>query len=149
MADPVGHVPLVPGGPPVAPPHTTYLEYYQDDTNDNARGDYAAIMNIFSVPVAGAVATSGQVSEAVFAAAVMDPQAFVTLVVDPNYPHRRICLFHRLQRYAPQLGNPTEYDNNGYAFFGDLTNDQAPPSVEWPVNAFHQAGGVSIRVPTR
>jgi hypothetical protein len=106
-------------------------------------------MGIFSVPLAGAVATPVQVSDAVFAAAVVDPQAFVALVVDANHPNGRVCLFHRLQRYAPQLGNPTDYDNNGYAFFGDVTNGQAPPSVEWPGNAFHQAGGATIRVPTR
>jgi hypothetical protein len=44
MADPVGPVPLVPGGPPGAPLPTTYLEFYQDDANDNAMGNYAAIM---------------------------------------------------------------------------------------------------------
>jgi hypothetical protein len=57
-------------------------------------------------------------------------------------------MFHWLQRYAPQLGNPTEFNNLGYAFFGDLTNGQAPPSIEWPVTAFHQVG-VLIRVPQR
>jgi hypothetical protein len=149
MADPVGHVLLVPGGPPGAPAPTSYLEYYQDDANDNAMGNYAAIMGIFSVPVAGAVATPVQVADAVFAAAVADPQAFVALVVDVNHPNGHVSLFHQLQRYAPKLGTPTEYDNNGYVFFGDLTNGQAPPSVEWPANAFHQAGGVTIQVPTR
>jgi hypothetical protein len=66
-----------------------------------------------------------------FASAVIDPQAFVMLIVDAANPNGRICLFHRLQRYAPQLGAPTDYDNVGYAFFGDfLTNSQAPPSIE-------------------
>jgi hypothetical protein len=88
------------------------------------------------------------VSDAVFASAVVDPQAFVMLLVDATHPNGRICLFHRLQRYAPQPGAPTDFDNVGYAFFGDLTNNQAPPSIEWPANAFHQVG-VSIRVPQR
>jgi hypothetical protein len=106
-------------------------------------------MNTFAVPLAGVGAlTPVQVSDAVFASAVVDPQAFVMLVVDATNPNGRVCLYHRLQRYAPQLGAPTDYDNVGYAFFGDLTNSQAPPSIEWPVTAFHQVG-VSVRVPQR
>jgi hypothetical protein len=70
------------------------------------------------------------------------------LVVDAAHPNGRICLYHRLQRYAPQLGAPTEFDNVGYAFFGDITNNQAPPSIEWPVTAFHQVAA-SVRVPQR
>jgi hypothetical protein len=70
------------------------------------------------------------------------------LVVNATHPNGRVCLYHRLQRYAPQLGAPTDFDNVGYAFFGDVTNGQAPPSVEWPATAFHQVG-VSIRVPQR
>jgi hypothetical protein len=105
-------------------------------------------MNTFLVPVAGAVLTSNQISEAVFSSAVVDPQAFVMLVTDTNHPDGRLCLYHRLQRFAPQLGAPTDFDNIGYAFFGDVTNGQAPPSIEWPVTAFHQVG-MSIRVPQR
>jgi hypothetical protein len=146
MAEPA---PLAPGIPPVIPHSATYCDYYQDDAHDKAAGNYATIMNTFMVPLAGVGAlTPGQVSDAVFASAVVDPQAFVMLVVDATHPDGRICLFHRLQRYAPQLGAPTEFDNVGYAFVGDLTNNQAPPSIEWPANAFHQVG-VSIRVPQR
>jgi hypothetical protein len=54
----------------------------------------------------------------------MDSQAFVMLVVDATHPNGRICLYHRLQCYAPQqLGAPTDFDNIGYDFFGDLTNN--------------------------
>jgi hypothetical protein len=145
MDDPVGPAPLAPGMPPVTPLSSTYLEYYQDDGNDKASGEYAAIMNTFVVPVAGATLTPVQVSDAVFASAVVDPQAFIMLIVDETHPNGRVCLFHRLQQYAPQLGSPTAFDRNGYAFFGDVTNGQSPPSIEWPANAFYQVG-VSVRV---
>jgi hypothetical protein len=144
MADPA---PLAPGIPPVVPLPACYRDYYQDESNDKTAGNYGTILSTFEVPGAAAL-TPNQVSEAVFASAVVDPQAFVMLIVSANHPNGRLCLFHRLQRYAPQLGAPTEFDNLGYAFFGDLTNGQAPPSVEWPVTAFHQVG-VSIRVPQR
>jgi hypothetical protein len=146
MADPA---PLAPGIPPVIPHSATYCDYYQDDANDKAAGNYGTIMNTFAVPPAGVGAlTPVQVSDAVFASAVVDPQAFVMLIVDATHPNGRVCLYHRLQRYAPQLGAPTEFDNVGYAFFGDLTNNQAPPSIEWPVTAFHQVAA-SVRVPQR
>jgi hypothetical protein len=148
MAEPA---PLAPGIPPVIPHSATYRDYYQDDANDKAAGNHGTIMNMFMVPLAGVGAlTPAQVSDAVFASAVVDPpQAFVMLIVDATHPDGRICLFHHLQRYAPQLlGAPTEFDNVGYVFFGDLTNNQAPPSIEWPANALHQVG-VSVRVPQR
>jgi hypothetical protein len=143
MAEPV---PLAPGIPPLIPHSATYRDFYQDEANDKASGNYGTIMTTFVVPPAGVGAlTPVQVSDAVFASAVVDPQAFVMLIVDATHPNGRICLFHRLQRYAPQLGAPTEFDNVGYAFFGDLTSNQAPPSIEWPANAFHQVAA-SVRV---
>lgn len=79
-----------------------------------------------------------QVSDAVYASAVVDPQAFVLLVTDDDHPNGQVTLFHRLQRYEPQLGQPTLFNGSGYAFYGDVVQGQAPPSVEWPANAFHQ-----------
>jgi hypothetical protein len=140
--------PLAPGMPPLIPLPSSYLEYYQDDGKDKAAGEYTAIMNTFAVPLAGSALTPGQVTDAVFALAVVDPQAFVMLIVDEIHPNGRVCLFHRLQQYAPQLGNPTAFNRNGYAFFGDVTNGQSPPSVEWPANAFYQVG-VLVRVSLR
>jgi hypothetical protein len=138
MADPAAIVPLLPGGPPVPPNQTTYLQYYQDD-----------IMSTFAVPVAGEAPAPALVTESVYASAVADPQAFITLVVDNVTPEGRVCMFHRLQRFAPQLGVVTGLDNKGHAFFGDVIEGQMPATVKWPANAFHQAGGVTIRVPTR
>jgi hypothetical protein len=106
-------------------------------------------MSTFAVPVAGDAPAPALVTEAVYASAVADPQAFVTLVVDDATPEGRVCMFHRLQRFAPQLGVVTGLDNRGYAFVGDVVEGQAPATVEWPANAFHQAGDVTIRVPTR
>lgn len=155
MNPPAGPVPpappaaVPPGAPagPAAAPQLNYTSYYDDDAHDITGGQYAGIMNTFVVPAANAPAPQ-VVSEAVYAAAVEDPQAFILLISDATHPHGRVTLFHRLQRYAPQLGNPTDFDGNGYAFYGDLVSGQAPPSVEWPANAFHQAGA-PIRVPTR
>jgi hypothetical protein len=102
-------------------------------------------IRLWLVPLAGVGAlTPVQVSDVVFASAVVDPQAFVMLIVDVTHPNGRVCLFHRLQRYVPQLVASTKFDNVGCAFFGDLMNNQAPPSIEWPANTFHQVG-VSVR----
>jgi hypothetical protein len=56
-------------------------------------GHYATMMNIFDVPGA----TPVQVSDAVFVAAVADPQAFLALVIDDVTPNGRVCMFHCLQ----------------------------------------------------
>jgi hypothetical protein len=129
MADPV---PLAPGIPAVPPNPTSYRDYYQDDGNDKALGNYGTIMNTFMVSLGAAAAPAPNlVNEAVFASAVVDPQAFAMLVlVSAAHPNGRVCLYHRLQHYAPQLGAPTDFDNIGYAFFSDLTNRQAPP-IRW------------------
>jgi hypothetical protein len=86
MADPA---PLAPGIPPVAPLPSCYRDYYQDDSHDQASGNYAAIMNTFAVPLAGGAAapTANQVTEAVFSSAVVDPQAFVMLIVSATHPN--------------------------------------------------------------
>jgi hypothetical protein len=94
-----------------------------------AGGNYGAIMATFVMPVVGAIPPQ-QVSDAVYASAVVDPQAFVLLVTDNDHPNGRVTLFHRLQRYEPQLGRPTPFDGTGYAFHGDVVQGQAPPSIE-------------------
>jgi hypothetical protein len=89
-----------------------------------------------------------QVSDAVYASAVVDPQAFVLLVTDNDHPNGRVMLFHCLQHHEPRLSCPTPFDGSGYAFYGDVVHGQAPPSIEWPANAFHQVN-VAVRVPQR
>ena len=105
--------------------------------HDTAGGDYRAIMATFIVPVAGAPPPQ-QVSDVIYASAVVDQQAFVLLVTDDDHPNGHVTLFHRLQCYEPRLGRPTPFDGSGYAFYGDVVCGQAPPSIEWPANAFHQ-----------
>ena len=59
-----------------------------------------------------------------------------------------VTMYHRLQRFEPRLGCPTPFDGSGYAFHGDVVHGQAPPSIEWPANAFHQVNA-AVRIPTR
>ena len=73
---------------------------------------------------------------------------FVLLITDGDHPDGRVTLYHRLQRYEPRLGRPTPFDGSGYAFYGDVVQGQAPPSIEWPANAFHQVNA-AVRIPTR
>jgi hypothetical protein len=104
-------------------------------------------MATFDVPVVGAPPPQ-QVSDAVYASAVVDPQAFVLLVTDNDHPNGLVTMYHRLQRFEPQLGRPTPFDGMGFAFHGDVAHGQVPPSVEWPANAFHQVNA-AVRVPQR
>ena len=148
---PVGPVPPVaPAGAAPALPagarQRTYTDYYANDSHDSANGNYAAIMAAFAVPALGAL-TPQEVSDTVLASASVDPQAFVGLVADADHPDGRITLFHRLQHFDAQLGQVTPFDGHSYAFFGDLVGGQAPPTVEWPADAFHQATA-AVRVPT-
>jgi hypothetical protein len=105
MADPGAPVPPIPPvlgalAPPGVHP-TTYREYYNNDAHDSAGGDYGPMMATFDVPVAGAPPPQ-QVSDAVYALAVVDPQAFVLLVTNGNHPDGRVTLYHHLQRYDAQ-----------------------------------------------
>ena len=133
MADPGAPAPPIPPALGVpAPPGivpTTYREYYDDDAHDSARGDYGPIMATFVMPAAGTLPPQ-QVSDAVYASAVVDPQAFVLLVTDDDHPNGRVTLLHRLQRYEPRLGCPTPFNGSGYAFYRDVVQGQAPPSIE-------------------
>ena len=132
-------VPAPPAGPPAAP-QLTYVDYYADDSHDASAGAYTGIMQVFAIPAPGApgAALAPQVlADNVYASAVNDPQAFVMLCTTPQAPNGRVMLYHRLQRFQPQLGQPaTPYDNQGFAFHGDLVGGQAPPTVEWLANAF-------------
>jgi hypothetical protein len=151
MADPGAPAPLIPPvlGVP-APPGilpTTYHEYYDNEANDMARGDYGPIMATFVVPVTGAPMPQ-QVSDAIYASAVMDPQGFVLLVMDNDHPNGHVTLFHCLQHHEPRLGYPTPFNGLGYAFYREVVHGQAPLSIEWPANAFHQVSA-AVRVPHR
>ena len=130
-APPVGPVPPAPPAgplpaPPAAAPQRCYQDFYADDSHDSANGNYAAIMDALAVP-ALAVPTPQEVADTVLASAVVDPQAFVGLIIDANHPDGRVTLFHRLQHYEPQLGQPTPFDNNAYTFYGDLVGGGRHP----------------------
>jgi hypothetical protein len=90
LAPPIPPVLGIPAPPGVLP--TTHREYYGNDAHDNAGGDYGAIMATFNMPVAAAL-TPQQVTDAVYALAVVDPQAFVLLVPDADHPDGRVTLY--------------------------------------------------------
>lgn len=52
-------------------------------------------------------------SDAVFASGMVDPQAFIMLINNKSNPDGTIHLFHCLQLYVPQLGIPTPLNNKG------------------------------------
>lgn len=66
-------------------------------------------MATFIVPVASEP-TPQQVSDAIYASAVVDPQAFVLLVTDSNHLDGHVTVFHCLQHHEPRLGHPTPFD---------------------------------------
>ena len=149
----MAHVfPPVAGAGPAPTVHHQYRDFYSDAANDAAGGVYTHVLSPFAIPLAGADGAAVAplvLTNDVYASAVEDPQAFImhcshdmTNVAAPGL----VTLFHRLQRYQPQLGSsaPT-FDNNGYAFHGDLVHGQIQ-SVRWPEQAFHQVNAI-IRVP--
>ena len=144
----MAHVP--PAILPVAPaaaPQRTCVNYCADDSHDAAQGHYPDIMDVFVAPAVNPPPAL-TIANAVLSSAVVDPQAFIALISDDAHPLGRVMLFHWLQHFDPQLGNPTPLNNNACAFCGNVLDGQAPPSVQWPDDAFHQAG-VAACVPTR
>jgi hypothetical protein len=89
-------------------------------------------MGTFAVPVAGDTPAPALVTESVYASAVTDPQAFVTLVVDNVTPEGRVCMFHRLQHFAPQLGVVRAWTTKVMLSLGMSWKGNYPPRSNGP-----------------
>jgi hypothetical protein len=121
------------GVPALAPQPTTYLDLYLDPNKDLYCGNYVNLYQGYS-PGAN---NPQDIRNSLYRDG--NTGAFVNLLVhvreptaDPDDPGR-IVAYHRLTRKDTIFGQPpAPYENVGLAFFGDLVNGQAPPTVTIP-----------------
>ena len=147
------------GGPPPPPPAAAgaaqllgqqqiahpYRDWYNDHTKDPFVGNYAAMYDNYilaraPLDIRNDLYPSGNSGV---------PIAHLLLTIQANDPVDApgvIQGYHRLSRYQPSLVSATPFDNVAYAFLGDVQAGQAPHTVVWGENKFHQA--TAIQVPT-
>jgi hypothetical protein len=118
---------------PAAPKHRNFRQFYDDGTKDPCNGDYARIMSRFDPEVAPAVASEVLLEQAVGSRSDVH-QAYLCCTATRRGP--RIFCILLLSRFTSALdGRVTPWDNNLYAFLGDVTQDIAT-TVCFPANAF-------------
>jgi hypothetical protein len=139
------------GGPPPAPPPQqgqpllqppapiatggNYRSYFLDASKDPYNGKYTVMMSEFDVDVVVPPPyTPNQLGTRVYQAGdqdmnmafVMHCRAAGAAATDPG----SVTLYHRVARFAPRMGLPTTpWDDVAFAFQGDVTQGQAPPSI--------------------
>lgn len=113
--------------------HSTFAELYGDATKDPCAGQYAPIMSRFDPMHANAVQGNVLMDQALGASAV--PQAY--LCCSSSRRGTRIHCVHMPSRFTGSLdGHVTPWDNNLYAFLGEITQSVAT-IVAFPSTAFN------------
>ncbi len=124
---------LQPPGPIVA--GGSYPSYFLAGSKDPYNGNYTVMMSEFDVDVAVPPPyTPNQLGTRVYQAGDQDMNmAFVMhcrSVGAPATEPGSITLYHRVTRFALRMGlPPTPWDDVAFAFQGDVTQGQAPPSI--------------------
>jgi hypothetical protein len=109
-----------------APGYRSYREFYDDADNDPYQGHYEAIVARFNTdpPPPAVAATPAALVETVCNTTQQPGPAFL-MYCRPAYDPvgtagPKIMLFHRLARYGEQIGLPTVWDGQAFAFLGDV-----------------------------
>ena len=111
-------------------PHCDYRSFYSDRGTDPFEGNFINFYNKYAV----ANTTPADLGNAIYSNGNGGVPMHCLLHVrnpagsrdDPGL----IIGYHRLTRQVPQFGQePTPFDNQGHAFFGDVVAGQAPATV--------------------
>ena len=140
--------------PPVAPANglpltgnTTFRSFYADASNDPYAGTYQAVLGSFAVEGAN-VATPATLASAVASAGVRgDPTSFLFLtndVANPASPFGMIGMVHGVNKYPVRLGVISPWDDQLFAFKGEVVPPHLVRTVVMPADAFHQVGTIQL-----
>jgi hypothetical protein len=111
----------------------TFRQFYEDASKDPCLGDYTRIMTCFD-PEAAPVFASDVLMEQALGTRHDLHQAYLCCAATHRGP--RIYCIHLPSRFTSALdGRVTPWDNNLYAFLGEVTQDVAT-TVCFPGNAF-------------
>jgi len=113
--------------------HNTFASFYNDATKDPCLGQYARIMNRFDPNQANMIQPEVLLDQALGAGGV--PQAYLACSATRRGP--RIYVLHLPARFTGALdGRTTPWDNNLYAFLGEVTQGTVT-TVVFPNTAFN------------
>lgn len=123
-----------------APPAaiTSFAALYARPEADPYGGEYAGVLDTFSVQPGAAGWQQGRVRSTVMGAPDTMCNAYVGLFTDPAHPQGRTRLLHSPKRFPGVMGRPTPYDNNCYAVLGDVVGTVAT-FVAFPIDSFNAA----------
>jgi hypothetical protein len=111
----------------------TFLQFYEDTTKDPCNGDYSRIMQRFD-PESPTVIAAELLLEQALGSVGTQHQAYLCCSSTRRGP--RIFCVHLPSRFVGALdGRTTPWDNNCYAFLGDVTQGIAT-TICFPNNAF-------------
>jgi hypothetical protein len=117
----------------IIPRPRTFLQFYEDASKDPCKGEYGHIMARFNPEDAGSVDADQLLSQALGSGGNV-PQAYLCCASTCRGP--QIYLIHLPSRFTSALdGRITPWDNQCYAFLGDVTQDIAT-TVVFPTTAF-------------
>jgi hypothetical protein len=132
-----------PGQLPAQPPN--YRSKYLDPTTDRFSGNFA---NLYNEYMPGNT-TPANLRDALYrdgnTGSLLHVLLHVRLTTAGADDPGTIVAYHRLSRRDTGFGQqPTSYDNQGLAFFGDVVNQQVPLTVHLPDTIFNQMAPVQV-----
>jgi hypothetical protein len=128
---------------PLAPMvrHATFASFYNDLTLDPCKGQYARIMGRFEPEQENRIPAEVLLEQALGAGCV--PQAYLCCAATRRGP--RLYVIHLPARFTGALdGHTTPWDNNLYAFLGEVTQGMAT-TVVFPTTAFNEIEHIRAR----
>jgi hypothetical protein len=130
------------------PATATFVEYYNDVSNDEHHLQYANVMAVFRSIPGGS--TPAQIRELVVNNPRETSLGYATLVIPADNPAHQGLIYglHSVSKFDMRLGQPnTQWDNRIFGAINDVMGHQIPTTVELPADAFiRQNGGAMYRV---
>lgn len=131
----------------LAPPAATYQDFYDDPAHDPFLNRHPEVLEKFSAPLAGAAPA---IRDGVLSNAASGRPVSLLLLSRDNATDNvgKVRLYHRVQRYTPSFVDVTQWDDQVFAFLGDLVApanassivtvhlDEATGSPFGPTNSF-------------
>jgi hypothetical protein len=99
-------------------PPSSYAQYFALESSDPYHGVYGPVLQEYRTKHAAPSHTT--LTELAYGSDVRRPMAFIALIKDYNWEAGRSLLVHGIHKYPSTVGIPTEWDDNIYAFLGDI-----------------------------
>lgn len=130
-----------------SPDPRTYDEFFAAESRDPYQGQYRTLLNVFRVDQNPP--THQQLYQLVADASPQYPAAFLTMCSDSTGTLRYNVVFGTC-KYPALLGQPTQWDNQVFAFHGDIIEGGTITTVTFPADAFryHRILGTQQNVPS-